>query len=409
MKKKWALAEMAPLFLVLAIDSMGLGILFPILSSMIIDPSSPFLSSGTSNLMREFYYGAIIGIYMIAWFFGSAILGDLSDSIGRKKALLICLIGAAVGYVLAGVSFYLHSISLLVVGRIIAGFTCGSQPIAQAAIVDVSTEENKARNVGFILLAVSLGFVFGPLAGGFLSDRHLATWCNEATPMFFAAVVSLGNALLLGKYFKETFTATRKVKIRMQLAIKIFIEAFKNEKIRALSLVLLIFISGWGEYFGFMSQFLLRRFHYSALETSLFMVVMASGFSVGFGFLVDYCAKRFPLKNCICIMLLVSSAICLLTALSYTPWMIWLSTFLIGIGIAISYSLLITLFSNQVDANEQGWVMGVTNAIMALSFGLTTFLSGFAAHFGESIPIFWAFLGTLIASIVLWPVSIENT
>ena len=88
--KKGSLAAMVPLFLVLAIDSMGLGILFPILSAMIIDPSSTFLATTTPNLMREFYYGAIIGIYMIAWFFGSAILGDLSDIIGRKKALLIC-------------------------------------------------------------------------------------------------------------------------------------------------------------------------------------------------------------------------------------------------------------------------------------------------------------------------------
>ena len=163
---------MVPLFLVLAIDSMGLGILFPILSAMIIDPSSTFLATTTPNLMREFYYGAIIGIYMIAWFFGSAILGDLSDIIGRKKALLICLIGACFSYLLAGISFYLHSLTLLIIGRIIAGFTCGSQPIAQAAIVDISAPEHKARNVGYILLAVSLGFVFGPLAGGFLNSKN---------------------------------------------------------------------------------------------------------------------------------------------------------------------------------------------------------------------------------------------
>jgi len=274
--------------------------------------------------------------------------------------------------------------------------------MALTPIVDVSTEEHKARNVGFILLAVSLGFVFGPLAGGLLSDTHLASWCNEATPMFFAAVVSLLNAGLLAKYFKETFTSTRAIKIRIQLAIEIFAAAFKNKNIRMLSLVLLIFISGWGEYFGFMSQFLLRRFHYSALETSLFMMVMACGFSIGFGFLVDYCAKRFNLKRCVCIALFIGSAICLMTALSYTPWIIWCSTVFLGIVIAIAYSILITMFSNQVSAEEQGWVMGVTNAIMALSFGVTTFFSGFVAYFDESLPIFWAFLGMLISAIILW-------
>jgi MFS family permease len=404
--KNFSFAAMAPLFLVLMIDSMGLGILFPILSSMIIDPSSTFLTATTSNLTREFIYGAIIGIYMIAWFFGSAILGDLSDIIGRKKSLLVCLLGACFGYLLAGISFYMHSIMLLIIGRIIAGFTAGSQPIAQAAIIDVSEPEHKARNLGFILLAVSIGFIFGPLAGGFLSDSNFGSWCNYATPMFFAAFLSVFNAGLLWKYFKETFIQTRQVKIRPQLAIEIFIDAFKHPKICWLSLVLLIFISGWGEYFGFISQFLLRRYQYSSLETSLFMVFVAGGFGLGFGFLVDICANRFNLKHCVSINLAIAAILCLITATSHAAWITWVCALPIGITISIAYSILITLFSNQVNENEQGWVMGVTNAIMALSFGVTTFLSGFAAHLNEGFPILWAFLGMLIAAAILWRLTV---
>lgn len=399
--KKVGIAEMAPLFLVLAIDSMGLGILFPILSSMIIDPSSTFLSPQTSNLVREFFYGLIIGIYMIAWFFGSAILGDLSDIIGRKKSLLICLLGACVGYLISGMAFYLHSLSVLIIGRLVAGFTCGSQPIAQAAIVDISSPEDKARNIGFILLASSLGFVFGPLAGGILSDSRFFSWFNYATPMLFAGIFSLANAGLLWKYFSETFTATRKAKIQPSLAFKIFIDAFKHPKICWLSLVLLIFISGWGEYFGFIAQFLLRRYAYSSLQTSLFMVVLAIGFSISFGFLVDYCSAHFNLKRCICFNLFVAAAVCLITFLTYTPWVAWVGSILVGLSVGIAYSLLITMFSNQVDESEQGWVMGVTNAIMALSFGVTTFLSGFAAHLSEGLPILWACFGMFIAGILL--------
>jgi MFS family permease len=399
--KKFSIAEAAPLFLVLAIDSMGLGILFPILSSMIIDPSSTFLSQATSNLVREFFYGLIIGIYMIAWFFGSAILGDLSDIIGRKKSLLVCLLGACVGYLISGAAFYLHSLSVLIIGRLIAGFTCGSQPIAQAAIVDISAPEDKARNIGFILLASSLGFVFGPLAGGVLSDNHLVSWFNYATPMFFAGIFSLVNAGLLGKYFSETFTATRKAKIQPSLAIKIFVEAFKHPGICWLSLVLLIFISGWGEYFGFIAQFLLRRYAYSSLQTSLFMMVLAIGFSISYGFLVDYCSKHFNLKRCISINLFIAAVVCFITLVTYTPWIAWLGSVFIGMTVGVAYSLLITMFSNQVDEAEQGWVMGVTNAIMALSFGVTTFLSGFTAHLSEGLPLLWACLGMLIASVIL--------
>src|SRR5579864_9256292 len=89
-----SLLKAAPLFLVIAIDSMGLGILFPILSAMLISHASHFLPGSTSDFSRELLYGVTIGIYMIAWFFGSAMLGDLSDIMGRKKSLMICLIGA---------------------------------------------------------------------------------------------------------------------------------------------------------------------------------------------------------------------------------------------------------------------------------------------------------------------------
>ena len=205
------------------------------------------------------------------------------------------------------------------------------------------------------------------------------------------------NAALLWRYFKETFVATRKVNIRVQLAVEIFVGAFKNVKIRKLSLVLLIFISGWGEYFGFIAQFLMRRFHYTSLQTSLFIMVMAVGFSMGFGFLVDYCANRFDLTRCVCLNLVIASFICLLTVLSPVGWFAWVSTVFLGMAVAIAYSLLITLFSNQVNENEQGWVMGVTNAIMALSFGITTFFSGFAANISAGLPIVWAFLAMLIS------------
>src|SRR3990167_8481932 len=104
MQKKSALFTMAPLFLVLLIDGMGLGLLFPILNNIIVDPSNPFISIALSPSLRAILYGFIVGIYMIAWFFGAAILGDYSDHVGRKRALMICLIGAFAGYFISAMA-----------------------------------------------------------------------------------------------------------------------------------------------------------------------------------------------------------------------------------------------------------------------------------------------------------------
>src|SRR3989338_9044223 len=140
-----------PLLLVLFIDGMGLGLVFPILNSMIMDPHSTVVSAHLSPNMRNLIFGSTIGVFMLCWFFGAAFLGDLSDQIGRKKSLMICLLGSSVGYILSILAVIFGSYALLIIGRIIAGFTAGSQPIAQAAIVDISKPGHKARNLGLIL------------------------------------------------------------------------------------------------------------------------------------------------------------------------------------------------------------------------------------------------------------------
>src|ERR1700737_993839 len=87
----------APLLLILLIDGMGLGLVFPILSNLLVDSSSHFLATFSEG-GRNFIFGAIVAVFMLCWFFGAPFLGDLSDSIGRKKSLMICLVGAAIGY-----------------------------------------------------------------------------------------------------------------------------------------------------------------------------------------------------------------------------------------------------------------------------------------------------------------------
>ena len=396
-----SLLKAAPLFLVIAIDSMGLGILFPILSAMLISHQSHFLPGDTSNFLRELIYGVTIGIYMIAWFFGSAMLGDLSDAMGRKKSLMICLIGATLGYLISAIAIGFHSIVFLILGRVIAGFTAGSQPIAQAAIIDVSAPENRARNIGYVLLAVSVGFVLGPIMGGVFSNNSLASWFNFATPLYFAGILSFLNCVLLYFLFHETFIRTKKIKIRLHYAIQIFIEAFKSKSIRLLSLVLLIETAGWSEYFTFVSQFLLRRFHYTASEVSFFIAVLAVGFSIGFGFLVNPVAKRFNLKSAVITNLLIAAFLCLITAIAHIQIIIWIGAVLIGMSVALLYSLLITIFSNQVSAEEQGWVMGITNSVSALSFGITSLMSGFAADLSPAVPIYLGCVGLTLAALVL--------
>ncbi|HSW93608.1 MAG TPA: MFS transporter [Gammaproteobacteria bacterium] len=377
----------APLFLVLFIDSMGLGLVFPILNALVFEPTAHFIHADLTKSVRDILFGVTISIFMFCWFFGAAFLGDLSDQIGRKKSLMICLLGAVVGYVLSAVAVIFSSYGLLLLGRIVAGFTAGSQSIAQAAIVDISEPAHKARNLGLILFFTSLGFALGPMIGGVLSDANLVHWFNYAMPFYFAATVSLINSILLWKLFHETFFHEHKIRFKLYHAIEIFVAAFKDEKIRELSIIMLVMIFGWSGFYSFISMYLFHTYHFTALQTGFYMGLMGAGFGIGTGFLVDWVTKRFSLKQCMMMGCLLAALGTVLTITAPAQIYVWFDVLIVSIAIALAYSAILTIFSNQVDADSQGWIMGITGSIMAFAFGLNGLLVGLLASVGPKMPM----------------------
>lgn len=391
-----------PLLLVLFLDGMGLGLVFPMLNSLIVDPHASFLAVETSTNARNWLFGAIVGIYMVCWFFGAPYLGDLSDKIGRKKGLLICLFGSFLGYLLGALGVVAKSISLLILGRVIAGFTSGSQSIAQAGIVDLSTEKTKSRNIGFILLALSLGFIVGPMIGGVFSDKEIFSWVTFATPFYIAALLSLLNMAFLFFFFKETHVPKKNApRIPLSHAITIFISAFRSKRIRFLSFFFLIFIIGWSNYYTYISPFLYKKFGFPPLEVTLFMSILGLGFALGFGILPSYCAKRFSLKNTVIVSTFIAAACALATFAPPKQLFAWLSVVPMGVFVSLAYSTTITLFSTQVDEDAQGWIMGITGAIMALSFGVVGLFSGLIQDGITNTPLILSFSFLTISAIFL--------
>lgn len=389
-----------PLLLILFIDGMGLGLVFPILNALLTDPQTGFFTEPLTTTANNIIFGSTIGIFMLCWFVGAAILGDLSDQIGRKKSLLICLLGAFFGYLLSALAVVFHSLSMLIVGRMIAGFTAGSQPIAQAAVVDLSTPENKARNIGLIMVSVSLGFIFGPLFGGILSDKSFVSWFNFATPFYFAATISLINAGLLLWLFDETIAQTKKINIKLHHAFSIFISAFKNHKVRNLSIVFLVFMLGWSSFYSFISMFLASVHSFTPTNVSLFMAMMGVGFGVG-NYLVEHLTKRFSLKNNVTVSILATGLLIFPITLLESPFYAWLFVAPLSGAAAIGYSALITIFSNQVDAESQGWIMGITGSIMAFVFGIDAFIGGALASWNVKLPIMIASAGLLLTAFLM--------
>jgi MFS transporter, DHA1 family, tetracycline resistance protein len=395
------------LFLAILIDGAGMGLFFPILNGVIMNPHQGILAPSVSMHTRDLLYGTILSSFMLAWFFGAALFGDISDNIGRKKSLIICLLGSAGGYLLAAISVIFHSITLMIVSRIIDGFTSGSQPIAQAAIIDISSDADKTKNLGRIMLGASLGFIIGPLLGAFFSNSHLVSWFNYSTPLFVAFIILLANAGILALVFKETRPVIAHHRVHLTRAFTLFVDGFKHKAIRNISIIFLLFILGWSNYFAYISMFLFKVFNYDTTIVGLFWAVLAVGFAIGTGFFVNVSQRWFNNKHAIVFNLSILGLCILLTALIHNPIVAWLGTLIIGTVCGASYTIILGVFSSKVSENKQGWVMGISGSISALCFGVMIFFGGFIANINISLP-FIIGAGAILISIV-WTLLTEKT
>ncbi|MEM9684350.1 MAG: MFS transporter, partial [Pseudomonadota bacterium] len=201
------------LMMVVLVDFMGQGLILPILNTLLLEPSSTFLPADMQEDPRELLYGLLLATFYLSWFFGAAYVSKLSDYIGRKNGIVICLVGALVGYSLTVVAMELSNVYLLFLGRAISGFTAGNQPIAQAALIDISAnDDERTRNMGKIVAASALGLVAGPLLAGVLSDPEvMGRYATLELPFICAALLVLLTLVMILVFYRDVRTERRKI------------------------------------------------------------------------------------------------------------------------------------------------------------------------------------------------------
>ena len=321
-------SPLIPLSLVVLIDHIGLGIIFPILVPIFMD-NNGILGPEASSSLKSLWYNLTLSVFPIALFFGSTLLGSLSDRFGRKKVLAICLMGATFSYVLSGIALDIGNIPLLILSRALAGFTAGSMPIAQAAVIDISTAEKRAGNLGLLILAGSLGFLLGPLVGGIFSNTSLVNWFSYSTPLYFAGLLAFLNFCSL-KFVTETFSPNKAVPFQFSQILDLMVTPFKEKQIRFLAIIYLFLMLGWGAYFQFVAVFLLKKHQYSSQGIGLYMSLMGVGFAVGSSVAIRLLVKYF---QDVTVALLAAAAVTLnivLTVLELHSAFTWIGSVFVG-------------------------------------------------------------------------------
>ncbi len=168
------------IFITIFIDITGLGIIIPVIPSLISE-----LINGTISEAAKFS-GWLMFSYATLQFLFAPILGGLSDQFGRRPVILLSLLGFCINYLVLA---FAPTILWLFIGRIFQGIMGASLTTASAYIADISTPEKKAQNFGLIGAAFGLGFILGPVIGGQLGQF------GSRIPFIAASIFTLVNLI----------------------------------------------------------------------------------------------------------------------------------------------------------------------------------------------------------------------
>ncbi|NXH55653.1 MFSD9 protein, partial [Rhabdornis inornatus] len=128
----------------------------------------PLMNLHIKSLGASHTVAGIIGsLYGVMQLFSSTFVGCWSDIVGRRYSLLACILLSALGYFLLGNS---TTVFLFALSRVPVGIFKHTLSISKALLSDLVSERDRPLVMGRFNAASSVGFILGPVVGGYLAE-----------------------------------------------------------------------------------------------------------------------------------------------------------------------------------------------------------------------------------------------
>ena len=352
------------IFFIILLDLMGIGLILPLF---------PFIAMDIG--LTPASITAVLALYPLAQFFAGPVWGGLSDRYCRRPILMISMVGSVVSYAILGIA---DTMVLLIVSRLVGGISAGNLAAAFAYITDITTPENRAKGMGMIGGALSLGFILGPAIGGLLAGGE-----PENANLSLVAFVAGGTSFLalLGTIFflPESLSDELREKIKQRPKMS-RPQQFRIISARGALLTLfaaaLIFAAAEAVYTTTFPLFANDKLGLGPREVGLLLsfagVIMVIMQLKAIGPL----AKRFGEINLIttgCFVYAIGLA--LVATSNGIPQLVFAMVFL-PIGLSIVNPSISSLISQECQDTERGIVMGLYQSVGSLGRGLGPIYSG---------------------------------
>ncbi len=334
------------------IDMLGVGLALPVLPVLV----GQYVEGRD---LQAHWYGIMVMVFGLCQFFCMPVLGALSDKVGRRPVMLFSMFGMAINFFATALA---TNLAMLFIGRVIGGMSAASVSVANAYVSDVTTHETRARAFGMIGATFGMGFIFGPILGGFLGniDLHL--------PFYVAAGLCVAN-FIFGYFFvpeslprdrRNAFSWTRANPFAAIVGLARRVEIRGLVAVFALSsLAQILLHTTWVLYTTF-------RFGWGPLENGVSLFAVGVTAAVVQAGLLGWLMKTFGEVRLSLLGLISGGIVYALYGLATQGWMMYV---FIGINM-LAYGAgpaLQAIVSKQTDPKEQGALMGSLQSISSVA------------------------------------------
>ena len=341
------------IFITIFIDITGLGIIIPIIPSLI----SELIDGSISE--AAMYSGWLMFSYATLQFLFAPILGGLSDQFGRRPVILLSLLGFGINYIVLALA---PNIIWLFIGRIFQGIMGASLTTASAYIADISTPEKKAQNFGLIGAAFGLGFILGPVIGGYLGQF------GSRVPFYAASIFTLINLLYGFLILPESLKKEnrRKFDIKRANPIGTLLSLRRYPLISGLLVCIILFNIAQHATHSTWSFFTIEKFDWNEKLV---------GYSLGFigilaaivqGGLIRIIIPKFGKVNSLYLGMSFYIIGLLLFTIADESWMVFAFAIPLSLG-GLCGPALQGIMTNQIPDNEQGEFQGGITSLISLT------------------------------------------
>ncbi|MBA3236835.1 MAG: MFS transporter [Parachlamydiaceae bacterium] len=383
------------------IDFIGIGLVYPMFSSMLYSSNCLFLSDTTSDAMRGTCLGILLAMMPITQFFSAPLLGILSDQYGRKKILIPSLAVGLIGYLIAIFAVIQGNLILLLLSRVGVGIAGGTAAVVNAALADISSNEDKAKNFGLLNMAMGLGFTLGPLIGGLSSEMHIGFIQGYSVAFLGAAGLIFINLFLVIFFFEESYTPKIASKLSILQGIENIKKALISKQLRFLFGCVFFACVGWSFYWEFIPVVWIKDFGFDQKAVGYNFAYGALFYAVSCGLLIRPIVSRFSNYYVLFWGLVGCSLSIGMLLIHSNPFGLWFYIPIQQFCIALFWPTAAAAVSNSVNEEQQGETLGILQSVESLAFAISPLIAGPLLGISISMPIFIGSGMILLAALIL--------